>query len=215
MQSSNQKKTSSEKIPLDFVSGAIFAIGTVLGKTWRYTIRDNAPINPFVEQDKGVIFCFWHCQILPITYIFRNIGITAVVSASKDGDRATAVAQRWNHATIRGSSSRNQISVIRQCNRVLAGKRNIAIIPDGPHGPAEKVKPGAATIALMSNAPLYPVTAIPKSCWRLKSWDKFIIPKPFTDISIRIGDPIFPHDFANAGNKVDLLSQRIQKALSL
>jgi hypothetical protein len=97
----------------------------------------------------------------------------------------------------------------------LAQKRNVAIIPDGPHGPAKQVKPGAATIALMANATVYPVTAFPKFFWQLNSWDKFIIPKPFTTITIRIGSPIFPNDFAQTTNRVERFTHEIQKALTV
>jgi lysophospholipid acyltransferase (LPLAT)-like uncharacterized protein len=215
MQSSLSNSFADRRVQLDVVSFLIWGLGSLLGKTWRYTLESNAPINPFKERDKAVIYCFWHSHILPISYIFRGIGITAVVSASKDGDRATAVAQRWRHDTIRGSSSRGQIGVIRQCIRVLAGKRSIAIIPDGPRGPRETVKPGAAMIALMTHAPVYPVFALPQKAWRLDSWDRFMIPKPFTKISFRIGEPLLPEHFAKGENRVERFSEVLQKALTL
>jgi lysophospholipid acyltransferase (LPLAT)-like uncharacterized protein len=215
MQSSQHNSFSSRRVPLDVVSFSIWSIGSILGKTWRYTLDSDAPINPFKERDKAVIYCIWHSHILPIAYIFRDIGITAVVSASKDGDRATAVAQRWRHDTIRGSSSRGQIGVIRQCSHVLANKRSIVIVPDGPHGPRETVKPGAAMIALMAHAPVYPVFALPNKTWRLDSWDRFMIPKPFTRISVRIGEPLLPEQFAKGENRVERFSDRLQKAMSL
>jgi lysophospholipid acyltransferase (LPLAT)-like uncharacterized protein len=204
-----------DKIPLDFASGAIWLLGSVLGKTWRFTVNGTKTIDPFKDQDKGVIYCFWHSNILPLAYIFRNTGVTAVVSASRDGDRATAVAQRWNHDTIRGSSSRGQIGVIRQCMRVLANKRNIVIIPDGPHGPAMQIKQGPAMIAMMTNAAVYPVKAEPEAAWRLKSWDRFIIPKPFTTIRVTIGDPLFATDIPQGENRVAQFTNQLQKAMNL
>lgn len=210
-----QPHPSQKKIPLDFASAAIWLVGSILGKTWRFTINGTKSIDPFKDTDKGVIYCFWHSNILPLAYIFRNIGVTAVVSASRDGDRATAVAQRWNHDTIRGSSSRGQIGVIRQCMRVLANKRNIVIIPDGPHGPAMQIKQGPAMIAMMTNAAVYPVKAEPEAAWRLKSWDKFMIPKPFTTIRITIGDPIIAKDIPQNENRVEQFTQKLQEAMTL
>ncbi len=136
MQSQPQKNDVNALVPLDFTSGAIWLAGSLLGRTWRYSIERTGDIDPFKNRNSGVIFCFWHCNILPLAYIFRGVGVTAVVSASKDGDRATAVAQRWNHQTIRGSSSRGQVAVIRRCMETLRNGRNVVIIPDGPHGPA-------------------------------------------------------------------------------
>ncbi len=188
-------------------------MGSILGRTWRYSITGTPEINPFRDRDKGVIFCFWHSHILPLAYIFRGAGVTAVVSASKDGDRATAVAQRWNHDTIRGSSTRGQVAVVRQCMRALARGRNVVIIPDGPRGPREQVKPGAAMIALLSNAPVVPVIARPRRAWRLNSWDRFVIPKPFTHISVDFKDPLRPARAGEGDNRVELFMQQLQAAL--
>jgi lysophospholipid acyltransferase (LPLAT)-like uncharacterized protein len=215
MQSSTSKTAMSARIPFDWVSGSVWLIGSVLGKTWRYSLEGTTFINPFVDRNKAVIYCFWHSHILPLAYIFRNVGVTAIVSASKDGDRATAVAQRWKHDTIRGSSSKNQVSVIRQCGRALRDNRGIVIIPDGPHGPRETVKPGVAMIALMTNAPVYPVFALPQKTWRLKSWDRFMIPKPFARIIVRFGEPLFPSGFASGENRVERFSEQLQKAMTL
>ena len=213
MQSPDNTAAAGGIIPLDLVSGSAWVLGSVLGRTWRFSIEGTREIDPFRDRDKGVIFCFWHSQILPLAYIFRGVGVTAVVSASKDGDRATAVAQRWNHDTIRGSSSRGQVAVIRQCIRTLAGGRNVVIIPDGPRGPREQVKPGAAMIALMTNAPVVPVRAIPRRAWRLNSWDGFVIPKPFTHITVDFKDPLHPSQFAEGGSRVERFTRSLQEAL--
>jgi lysophospholipid acyltransferase (LPLAT)-like uncharacterized protein len=205
----------SQKIPLDLVSGSIWLMGSLLGRTWRYTIAGTHIIDPFRDRDKGLIFCFWHSHTLPLTYIFRGAGVTAVVSGSKDGDRATAVAQRWNHETIRGSSSRGQIGVLRQCARALQNHRNIVIIPDGPRGPREQVKPGIAMIALMTNAPVFPVLAAPEKAWRLNSWDRFMIPKPFSHITVTFKDPLRPSQFGGSKDRVTHFTHELQKALTV
>jgi lysophospholipid acyltransferase (LPLAT)-like uncharacterized protein len=215
MQSYSDSPGPAGKIPLDAVSATLLLGGSLLGKTWRYAVTGTKEIDPFRDRDKGVIFCFWHSHILPLAYIFRGVGVTAVVSASKDGDRATAVAQRWNHDTIRGSSSRGQVAVLRQCMNALKNRRNVVIIPDGPRGPRELVKPGAAMIALSTQAPVFPVIARPAALWRLNSWDKFMIPKPFTTITVDFKDPLRPSQFGNAGNRVERFSEQLQKALTI
>ena len=202
-------------IPLDMVSSAILFAGSVLGKTWRVVLSGTTLIDPFNDRDKGIIYCFWHSHILPLTYIFRNIGVKAVVSSSKDGDRATAVAQRWRHQTIRGSSSLHGISALRQCVRELKRRQNIVLIPDGPRGPREIVKPGVAQIALLANATVFPVIALPAKTWRLNSWDRFLVPKPFTKIEVRIADPLYPSRFIKTDDPVTSFTSEIQKALTL
>jgi lysophospholipid acyltransferase (LPLAT)-like uncharacterized protein len=202
-------------IPLDMVSSAILFAGSVLGKTWRVVLSGTTLIDPFNDRDKGIIYCFWHSHILPLTYIFRNIGVKAVVSSSKDGDRATAVAQRWRHQTIRGSSSLHGISALRQCVRELKRRQNIVLIPDGPRGPREIVKPGVAQIALLANATVFPVIVLPAKTWRLNSWDRFLVPKPFTKIEVRIADPLYPSRFIKTDDPVTSFTSEIQKALTV
>jgi hypothetical protein len=205
----------NDLIPLDFVSAAILLIGSVLGKTWRVTLSGTKLIDPFKDRDKGVIYCFWHSHLLPMTYIFRGIGVKAVVSSSKDGDRITAVAQRWRHGTIRGSSSLHGLSVVRECVRELKQGQNIVLMPDGPRGPREIVKPGVAQIALLANATVFPVIALPAKTWRLNSWDRFMVPRPFTAIDMRIADPLYPSQFKQTGDPVASFTSEIQKALTV
>jgi lysophospholipid acyltransferase (LPLAT)-like uncharacterized protein len=202
-------------LPLDPVSTALLLIGTVLGKTWRYRVTGTKAIDPFRDRDKGVIYCFWHSHLLITSFIFKDIGVKAVVSDSRDGDRAAAIAQRWNHGTIRGSSSHGGAAVLRQCVRELRRKQNIVIIPDGPRGPREVVKPGIARISLLADAPVFPVSALPHKAWRLNSWDRFMIPKPFSAIELRIGDPIVPSRFAGNKDPVADFSNCIQRTLTL
>jgi|WetSurMetagenome_2_1015567.scaffolds.fasta_scaffold00572_17 lysophospholipid acyltransferase (LPLAT)-like uncharacterized protein len=207
-------KDSSGLIPLDPVSGSAWIFGSVLGRTWRFSVTGTRDIDPFRDRDRGVIYCFWHENILPLAYIFRGVGVTAVVSASRDGDRATAVAQRWNHDTIRGSSSRGQVAVVRQCVRALEQGKNLVIIPDGPRGPRRRVKPGAAMIALLTNAPVFPALAVPNRAWRLNSWDRFVIPKPFTHITVEIRAPLHPSQFAEGDGRLEKFTACLQEALA-
>jgi lysophospholipid acyltransferase (LPLAT)-like uncharacterized protein len=203
------------KAPLDPVSLAILFAGTILGKTWSYRVTGTKVIDPFKDRDNGVIFCFWHSSILVLSYLFRNIGVKAVVSSSRDGERATAVAQRWNHDTIRGSSSLHGMTALRQCVRELKRKQNIVLVPDGPRGPREIVKPGIARIALLAQAPVFPVFAIPEKSWRLNSWDRFIIPKPFSKIELRIAEPVLPAEFSGSKDPVNNFTECLQRKLTL
>jgi lysophospholipid acyltransferase (LPLAT)-like uncharacterized protein len=202
-------------IPLDPISFSILFFGTALGKTWRYRVTGTDKIDPFKDRDNGIIYCFWHSNILILSFLFRNIGVKAVVSSSKDGDRASAVAQRWNHGTIRGSSSFNGAAVLRQCVRELRHKQNLVLIPDGPRGPREVVKPGVAHIALLANAPVFPVSAIPQRTWQLNSWDRFLIPKPFSTIELRIGEPIMPSLFKDKQDPAGEFADHLQRTLTI
>jgi lysophospholipid acyltransferase (LPLAT)-like uncharacterized protein len=204
-----------KKIPLDSVSASIVIFGTLVGITWRYRVTGTKAIDVFRDRAQGVIYSFWHSHILPLSFIFRGIGVKAVVSGSKDGDRAAAVAQRWRHGVIRGSSSSGGFQVLRTCVRELQRKQNLAIAPDGPRGPRQIVKPGVAKIALMANAPIFPLSAIPQKAWHLHSWDRFMVPYPFAAVELRIGEPILPERFLGCDDPVARLAGQLQRALTL
>jgi lysophospholipid acyltransferase (LPLAT)-like uncharacterized protein len=199
---------------LDAVSLAILAIGTILGSTWRIKLQGPDGIDPFNDTGKRLIYCFWHSHILPLTWHFRNTGKIAVVSESKDGIRAAAVAQRWGHRIISGSSSRGGSSVLRKAVGALSRGENLCITPDGPRGPREQVKAGTAEIALLAGASVIAVKACPHACWRLRSWDRFMIPKPFTRITIRLSPPLHSSSFTNQDRRVESFTESIQGALS-
>lgn len=206
----------SEKIPsikIDSVSLAIWAIGSLLGKTWRCRTISSDFSHPNKESGFPRIFCFWHSNLLPITYAYRNTGKTAVVSESKDGRRAAAVASLWKTNIIFGSSSHGGFNAFRQCIKTLDLNKSVAITPDGPRGPKEIVKPGIAQIAILSKAPVITITASVKNAWYLKSWDRFMIPKPFTRINFIIGDPIRFTPNNDTEDSVEKLRLLIQQRL--
>ena len=111
---------ASLKIPMDGISGLVWLFGEVLGRTWRYRINVSDATNPFHPAEKGRIYSFWHSHLLPLAFIFRDTGQTAIISESKDGLRASAVAQRWNHDVIQGSSSHGGAAALRELGNVLS-----------------------------------------------------------------------------------------------
>ncbi len=197
------------------MSAAIFLLGETLGRTWRFSVTGRSDYDPFHDSGKGLIYAFWHSHLLPLAFYFRNTAKTAVISGSSDGIRAAAVAQRWGHTVIHGSSSHGGTQALRTCIRTLKSGRSIVITPDGPRGPRETAKKGVAQIALLSGSSVIPVSAVPENAWRLKSWDRFMIPLPFSRITIRIGDPLHAGSGAADEIVISRLTERIQEALTL
>ena len=90
---------------------------------------------------------------------------------------------------MRGSSSRKGASAIRQLAEVIAQGKDVMITPDGPRGPAYELGQGIVFLAQQSGAAVVPVNLEYSSCWRLKSWDRFILPKPFSKVRVIFGAP--------------------------
>jgi lysophospholipid acyltransferase (LPLAT)-like uncharacterized protein len=198
--------------PLDFTSACSTAAASVLGRTWKFVTSGSPEFDPFTCR--GILFCFWHAFILPVSYYHRGSGIVSLISSSRDGQRIAGIIQRWGIGAIRGSSTRGGIAAIRAGVRHLEQGRNVIITPDGPRGPARQVKPGIAQIALLAGTPVVPIRVTSNRAWRLRSWDRFVIPQPFARIEIRFCPPMYPSAGNGAPPSVEELTGRIQKALS-
>src|SRR6266550_154598 len=169
-----------------------FRLLQLWARTLRFEIDDRAGIlgRPVTENYIGAL---WHNRLLIFPLILRRFFPqrhgAALISASQDGDLLADGVQRYGYDVIRGSSSRLGASAILQLTEVLASGRDVVITPDGPRGPAYELGPGIIYLAQKSRAAVLPVNMEYSSCWRLKSWDRFILPRPFAKICVIIGQP--------------------------
>jgi lysophospholipid acyltransferase (LPLAT)-like uncharacterized protein len=169
-----------------------FRLLHLLGRTLRYEIDDRAGIvgRPVTANYIGAL---WHNRLLIFPLILRRFFPqrhgAALISASRDGDLLTDGIQRFGYEVVRGSSSRLGASAILQLGEVLASHGDVVITPDGPRGPAYELGPGIIFLAQKTGAPVLPVNLEYSSCWRIKSWDRFIVPRPFAKVRVIIGAP--------------------------
>jgi len=168
-------------------------IGSVLVRalaaTWRIHVRDPEPIRD--DGKTALLVVAWHSRILPLLYHYRGRGIVVLISRHRDGGYLADVAERWGYRAVRGSSKRGGAAGLLGIVRELQSGAIVAVTPDGPQGPAEKVKPGAIAAAQHAGAPIIPLGVTASRAWWVRSWDRFCIPKPFARIEIAYGTPIF------------------------
>lgn len=147
-----------------------------LGRTWR--LRTHGPL----PVDRCVI-AFWHGGMLPAWLRFAHQGATALVSRSRDGGLLTELLQSWGFTVVRGSSSKGSEEALAEM--VAAAQRGrVLITPDGPRGPARKMKPGAVVAAHRAGVPLYLCRVKASRAIRGTNWDRFLIPLPFATIDL-------------------------------
>lgn len=170
------------RIPFDRVSAAIFALASVVAPTWRLHHIPCDPVGNQNGSNKPTLIAFWHTHLLAGFYAFRKLRPYALISNSRDGTRLSAVLQRWGYTMIRGSSSRNSVSSLRNCVTFLKDGALVTMTPDGPRGPAFEAKTGVAQIACLARVPVKACCVSYSSCWRLASWDRFTIPRPFAHV---------------------------------
>jgi lysophospholipid acyltransferase (LPLAT)-like uncharacterized protein len=175
----------------------LIAFGVCLLRVWErtlhYDIEDRAGIlgKPVTENYIGAL---WHNRLLIFPLVLRrffpNRAGAALISASRDGDLLTDAIHRFGYGVIRGSSSRLGASAILQLTEMLASGRDVVITPDGPRGPAYELGPGIVFLAQKSGASVLPMNLEYSGCWRLRSWDRFIIPQPFSRVRVLISRPL-------------------------
>ncbi|MFO7751303.1 MAG: lysophospholipid acyltransferase family protein [Desulfobacteraceae bacterium] len=146
-----------------------------------------------VEKGGGVLLAIFHQQFFPLIRHFKTyerFDPIIMISRSSDGDIIAPVAQRTGWRVARGSSSRGGRKAMGEMVDSLARGGLGANIVDGPRGPMGRVKPGTVRIAQRSGAVIVPCVVMAESAWYVNSWDRFMIPKPFSRVVIRFKEKI-------------------------
>lgn len=161
----------------------------VLGYTWRIRDVNRAAVEQVRASGTPVIFVLWHGDLLPAIWNHRREGVTALVSEHGDGEILARVIESLGFATARGSTTRGSERALLSVSRVARNGGDLAITPDGPRGPSHSFAPGALIVSQRSGAPIIPVAVHAERCWRLRSWDRLIVPKPFARVRVAYGPP--------------------------
>jgi len=138
----------------------------------------------------GYIYAFWHGRQIMLVYTHRNRGVQVLVSQSFDGELIARTINKFGIGTVRGSSTRSGKQALNQMIDLLNSNHIAAFTPDGPKGPAGTIAPGVIIAASKSGKPIIPLTFGAKRKIHLKSWDRFMIPLPFTDLVVMTGNPV-------------------------
>jgi lysophospholipid acyltransferase (LPLAT)-like uncharacterized protein len=154
----------------------------VLCKTLRVKKDNFQQLEKFLKNRDKCVVGFWHGTMLYPWYLLRGNSFSALVSKSKDGDLLNTVLNKWNYNVIRGSSRDGGKAALELMLDAVNKNHSIAITPDGPTGPPFEMKAGGVIVAQRSNVPLFLIGVKYKNSVKLNSWDKFEIPKPFTEV---------------------------------
>lgn len=150
----------------------------LIGMTLRFSVVIEEG-GPQAFNTHPLILCFWHRAIFTSTYAFRNQKIGVITSESFDGEYIARVISKFGYTPIRGSSSRGGVKALLYSRRLLEEGRTVAATTDGPRGPVFVTKPGPVLLAQKTGIPIVAFHIAVEDCWTLKTWDRFVIPKPF------------------------------------
>ena len=162
------------------------------------------------------IFAFWHNRLFYLAYYCikntKKSKMSVLISMSRDGDYGVAIGRKLGLDVVRGSASRGGHKAIRNLARKAAAGNNIAITPDGPRGPAYRVNEGVIRLAQLTGARIIPVSYDATRKKKLKSWDGFIIVKPFGRVHMAFAEPVqIPRDLDSG--EVEKYREELEKTL--
>ncbi|HEY8309172.1 MAG TPA: lysophospholipid acyltransferase family protein, partial [Gemmatimonadaceae bacterium] len=159
--------------------------------TWRVRDINASGWRELRRTRRPFIFALWHGQLLPLVVQHRSQGVKILISEHRDGEIIAQIASRLGLASIRGSTTRGGArALLAMCDALVSGSE-VAVTPDGPRGPARSFASGAIVAAHRARAPIVPIGVSASGAWRLKSWDGFMIPKPFARVTVAYGDPMY------------------------
>jgi lysophospholipid acyltransferase (LPLAT)-like uncharacterized protein len=162
----------------------------LLGHTWRVRRLNHAIVNDLRRRGVPIVFALWHGDMLPLLFLHRDEGISVLISEHRDGELIARVAESLGFRTVRGSTSRGAARALAGMVRELESGRDVAVTPDGPRGPARSFAPGALIAAQRAAAPVIAVGMTARPAWQLRTWDRFVIPRPFGRVTVAYSDPV-------------------------
>jgi len=159
----------------------------VLGSTWRVQ-RIGVENFEKARAGEGFLAAMWHGDMLAPLPMHRRMGVGVLVSPSGDGELVRLILERFGYAVIRGSSNKGSARALREMKLHLDRGGSVVITPDGPRGPRQTMNLGLAWLARETGRPILPLRIECDRAWRLKSWDRFQIPKPWARVTIHYGE---------------------------
>ncbi len=204
-----------KRLALALVPPLAAAIIRLLGATLRYRDVTDPGTIPGARHPGPGIYIFPHRSLLIAAHRFRNRQIAILISQSFDGELIARTVRRLGFLPVRGSSSRAGASGLRGLARAYGAGHICAFTVDGPRGPAMIAKPGAAQLAQLTGAPeIGAFYASPRRSWQLRSWDRFLIPKPFSHVVVA-WSPRVPREAARGSIPLASIQAALDQAVSM
>jgi hypothetical protein len=196
--------TFKQRLIIRFAGLALYWLIRAIGATLRFKVVGWEHHN----ESEPLVYCFWHNRIPIATYFWRHRGIVVMSSLSFDSEYIARFIQRFGYGAAKGSSTRGARAGLIQMIRAVKAGRSAAFTVDGPRGPIYEAKPGALLVAKKSGAAILPFSISLDRCWRLPSWDRIEIPKPFARAFVVIGERFYVKDADDESER-----QRFQRVL--
>jgi lysophospholipid acyltransferase (LPLAT)-like uncharacterized protein len=194
----------------DILQDVLYYLIRTYSWTFRLRIENENPWMEYLQSGGRVLLCCWHQQFFSAIRHFKTYAPyhpALMISQSKDGDIIARIAEKTGWHTVRGSSSRDGSRALREMIDYLRKSGFAGHVVDGPRGPAGVVKAGAIKLAQASEALIVPFYISADRAWYFNSWDHFMLPKPFTRVTLSFGEML---DLTSGSSEEDFERQRVR-----
>ena len=183
--------TPGQRVLLAIIPRATALVLALIGATLRFEVIAEEGAVPATPPAKG-IFCFWHRCTLPAAWYFRRFRCSILISQSFDGELIARTLGLLGYNSVRGSSSRGGAAGLVALREVLESGMPVVFTADGPRGPIYQTKPGPVKLAGMTGEPIGSFYLLPEGAWQIRSWDRFLVPKPFSRVVVSWARTVAP-----------------------
>ncbi len=182
-------------------------------KAWVSTIRVETEF--FSEPQFPFIVAFWHGRMFLLPFLFKSYApqVSILISRHRDGELVSQIVESLGFSTVRGSTGKGKggEAAFKKMVALLNSGKGVAITPDGPKGPRERVKLGIAKLSIKTGVPIYPISFSAYPAKFLSSWDRFLLPHPFSRAKAVVGIPINPSGFRDEKELAEKLELELNR----
>ncbi len=183
-------------------------------RLWLATLRFRCNVDRLEDSAGPVVLLLWHDKLFVSSWIanrYFSRPVTALISTSKDGAWLVAFFRFMGIAAVRGSSNRRGVAALITLTRAMRAGHHAGITPDGPKGPALEFKPGAVALARLARSPFVVMGIRYHACWRMRSWDRFAMPLPFSKVDVTLLAEPAPSETEDDARIVQRLQMRLNE----
>lgn len=184
----------------------------LIGATLRFEVIAEEGAVPATPPARG-IFCFWHRCTLPAAWYFRRFRCSILISQSFDGELIARTLGLLGYNSVRGSSSRGGAAGLVALREVLESGMPVVFTADGPRGPIYQTKPGPVKLAAMTGEPIGSFYLLPERAWEIRSWDRFLVAKPFSRVVVSWARTVAPPAAEADSTTLEAKRQELNDAL--
>jgi hypothetical protein len=180
-----------------------------------YRIKVDDP-NDYIHSEENFITVVWHNRLMFLPAVFPKTArerTKAVISSSRDGQYIADLVHQFGLQTVRGSSSRKGANAQRGALKAIQENWHVCFTPDGPRGPKYHMHRGPVHLASLTGRPVLPMMVNASRYWQLKSWDNFQVPKPFSTLTVVLGDAVEVPPALSTREELEEWRQKIEKKL--